>query len=280
MRFVALGVRGSTPAPGADFVRYGGHTSCVAVLAGTDTVPHLLLDAGSGLSGLPTLLGDRPFEGSIVLSHLHWDHVHGLPFSRSVDRPDAEVILHVPVENADVDPKGLLAQSFSPPHFPIGPDGLLGTWSFRPLRPGRVDDSVTAAGVAHKGGTTFGIRVAMDGVVLAYLPDHALHDATAPAARAAAERFVAGADVLLHDGQFVAAEHDLAREYGHATIETVLDFADSCGVRAVVLTHHAPTRTDAQLDDLALRFRHTARGHPVTFATQDRVVEVNATILA
>ncbi len=32
MRVVLLGVRGSTPAPGAEHVRYGGHTSCVAVL--------------------------------------------------------------------------------------------------------------------------------------------------------------------------------------------------------------------------------------------------------
>jgi phosphoribosyl 1,2-cyclic phosphodiesterase len=280
MRFVALGVRGSTAAPGRDFVRYGGHTSCVAVLADTDERPRLVLDAGTGLRGLPSLLGERPFHGRIVLSHLHWDHAQGLPFCPSVDHPDAEVELFVPVEHPDTDPQALLAEAFSPPHFPIGPDGLLGDWTFQPLRPGPVDDAVSVASVAHKGGPTFGVRVAMDGAVLAYLPDHALHSATAEPDRRSAARLAHGADVLLHDGQFLATEQQIAREYGHATIEAVLDFADSCGVGAVVLTHHGPSRTDHELDELGHRFRHTPAGRPVTFASQDAVVEVNAAILA
>ena len=49
MRIVPLGVRGSTPAPGAAFVRYGGNTSCVAVHRSGADAPDLLLDAGTGL---------------------------------------------------------------------------------------------------------------------------------------------------------------------------------------------------------------------------------------
>jgi phosphoribosyl 1,2-cyclic phosphodiesterase len=280
MRFVPLGVRGSTAAPGPDFVRYGGHTSCVAVLGDTDDVPHLLLDAGTGLRSLPTLLGERPFRGRIVLSHLHWDHVQGLPFCSSVDHRNAEVELLIPVENTDTDPEALLAEAFSPPHFPIRPSGLLGAWTFRPLGPGAVDAAVFVAHIAHKGGTTFGMRVSMDGAVLAYLPDHALHLATTAADRSAATELVTGADVLLHDGQFVAEEEEIAREYGHATVDAVLDFADSCQVGAVVLTHHGPNRTDDQLDELARRFPHTRQGRPVTFASQDTLVKVETAILA
>lgn len=273
MRFVPLGVRGSTAAPGAEFLRYGGHTSCVAVLADGEDVPHLLLDAGTGIRDLPTLLGDAPFEGRIVLSHLHWDHVQGLPFCRSVDHRDARVDLQVPVDRADADPKALLAQAFSPPHFPIGPDGLLGAWRFTPVRPGVLDDTVTVAAVAHKGGLALGIRVSMDGAVLAYLPDHALHGGTPPADREGAADLVAGADVLLHDGQFITAEERTARAYGHATIEHVLCFADRCEVGAVVLTHHGPARTDDQLDALAGQFARTPEGRPVTFAAQGSWVE-------
>ena len=84
MRLHLCGTRGSTPAPGADYVRYGGHTSCVAV-AHDGEIPTLILDAGTGLREVTPLLAGRPFGGVILLSHLHWDHVHGLPFFRGGD---------------------------------------------------------------------------------------------------------------------------------------------------------------------------------------------------
>ena len=79
MRVVFCGVRGSTCAPGAEFVRYGGHTSCVA-LAHDGGPPTLVLDAGTGLRNLTRHLDGQPFRGTILLGHLHWDHTHGLPF--------------------------------------------------------------------------------------------------------------------------------------------------------------------------------------------------------
>ena len=79
MRLTFCGVRGSTPAPGAPFLRYGGQTSCVAVAAEGEPV-RLLLDAGTGMTRAAELLEGKPFEGSVLLSHLHWDHTHGMPF--------------------------------------------------------------------------------------------------------------------------------------------------------------------------------------------------------
>src|SRR3954447_19770291 len=78
VKVVLLGVRGSTAAPGQEFVRYGGHTSCVAVTPDGATDPTLVLDAGTGLRDLTGLLSTQAFRGSILLSHLHWDHVQGL----------------------------------------------------------------------------------------------------------------------------------------------------------------------------------------------------------
>ena len=91
MRVTFCGTRGSTPAPGPDYYRYGGHTSCVALShdGAGDVAPQLILDAGTGLRRLPELLGDRPFRGTMLLTHLHWDHVQGLPFFTSGDRADA-----------------------------------------------------------------------------------------------------------------------------------------------------------------------------------------------
>lgn len=263
-----LGVRGSTAAPGAGFVRYGGHTSCVAV-SEPGAAPALVLDAGTGLRDLGTLLDGRPFRGDVVLTHLHWDHVQGLPFSGAVDHPEARVRLHVPVPDAGTDPLQVLRRAMSPPHFPIGPDELLGEWRFVPLVPGRLqlgDDrfAVEAGRIRHKGGPAYGLRItAPDGGTAAYLPDHLLLDGGTDGADLAAD-----ADLLLHDGQFVAAEELLATAYGHTTVPAALAYADRCRTAQVVLTHHHPDRTDAALDELAATYRATPEGRPVSFAVQ------------
>jgi ribonuclease BN (tRNA processing enzyme) len=279
VRFVPLGVRGSTPAPGPEFVRWGGHTSCVAVIADGQPRPRLVLDAGTGLRSLGDLLDGEPFVGSIVLTHLHWDHVQGLPFSRAVDRPDARVRLHVPVEDERTDPQAVLASGFSPPHFPIGPDGLLGDWRFRALVPGAVTEDgprIRAARIPHKGGATFGVRVELDGAVLVYLPDHALGGSAARTLRESAAELADGADVLLHDGQFTSAEGAVSVNYGHSTLDEAMAFADASAVGALVLTHHSPARTDDELDAFAAATVRTPEGRPVTFARQGVAVEVPA----
>jgi phosphoribosyl 1,2-cyclic phosphodiesterase len=246
VRLTLLGVRGSTPAPGTDFARYGGHTSCVAVTADGAEAPTLVLDAGTGIRGLPGLLGGEAFAGSILLTHLHWDHWQGLPFCPAVDRPDARTDLYLPAEGNPVD---LLARGMSPPLFPIDPGGLLGAWRFLAAPPGTCvieGFTVTHAPITHKGGLTYGIRVERDGVSMAYLPDHAPQLGSA-----AAEDLARDVDVLLHDGQFLDSERVVADAYGHATVTGALDFASRCGASRLMLTHHAPGRTDTALDALA-----------------------------
>jgi phosphoribosyl 1,2-cyclic phosphodiesterase len=246
VELVLLGVRGSTPAPGVDYARYGGHTSCVAVIPDGAAAPTLLMDAGTGIRTLPDLLGSDPFRGSILLSHLHWDHVEGLPFCRAVDRDDARVDLHVP-EQDGVSARDLLARTMSPPSFPIEPEGLFGRWRYlpSPTAPTAIEGfEVTGVDIRHKGGRTLGYRVADTGGSFAYLCDHAPAQGMTPAATGLIE----GVDVLLHDAQFVESERSLADAYGHATVEETVALAASAGVGLLVLFHHSPVRTDAQLD--------------------------------
>ena len=137
MRIHLCGVRGSTPAPGADFLRYGGQTSCLALAHDDEAVPALILDAGTGLRQVTPLLAGKPFCGTILLTHLHWDHVHGLPFFAAGDRGDAAVSLLLPDQQDGTSAADVLARGMSPPHFPIGPGGLRGSWSFGLIGPGR-----------------------------------------------------------------------------------------------------------------------------------------------
>jgi ribonuclease BN (tRNA processing enzyme) len=212
--------------------------------------PSLVLDAGTGIRNLTGLLGEAPFRGSVLLSHLHWDHTTGLPFCRAIDRDDAQVDLVMPSDPEDDPAAAVFARVMSPPHFPIGLDGLAGRWSIRGIDPGRhhVEGfDVTAGEVAHKGGRTFGYRISDGRVSIAYLPDH-----DAALDRDASRALVAGVDVLIHDAQFTASEERWARAYGHATIDEAVALASDAGAGLLVLFHHAPTRTDEQLDALVL----------------------------
>jgi len=258
VRLGLLGVRGSTPAPGAEFVRYGGHTSCVAV-AKDGQPPTLVLDAGTGLRELPSLLGDRAFEGAILLGHLHWDHTMGLPFCRAVDNPKSIVDLRVPAQG---DIEAILERWMAPPHFPITPLQLRGTWTFEGIDEGIHEIEgfeVLAREIPHKGGRTFGYRVSDGETAFAYMSDHcptalgagpsglgALHEA--------ALALCEGCDLLIHDAQYLDEELEARADFGHAAAGYPVELASAASVPRVLLFHHDPPRTDDQLDALVARY--------------------------
>ncbi|MDQ6837515.1 MAG: MBL fold metallo-hydrolase [Actinomycetota bacterium] len=254
MRVVFCGVRGSTPAPGAQFARYGGNTSCVA-LAHHDGDPSLVLDGGTGLSTLSGLLEGRPFRGTVLLGHLHWDHTHGLPFFPAGDRPDSEVTVLIPAQG---DAEVVLERAFSPPHFPITPSQLRGRWRFAGLEAGshRIEGfDVVAADIPHKGGRTFGFRVSDEGRSVAYLSDHwpvdvGEGDDGLGEYHEAAMTLAQGVDLLIHDAQYTAAEFATRRDFGHSAVEYAVGLAERAGVGRLALFHHDPSRTDDQIDAL------------------------------
>lgn len=258
MRVTFCGVRGSTPAPGADFLRYGGHTSSVAFSRDDQAAPDLVVDAGTGLTAVTSLLDGRPFEGSILLGHLHWDHTHGLPFFAGGTEGGSRVEVHLPGQGKGESAEQVLERCFSPPHFPVVPSQLDGGWSFRDLEEGRhriEGYDVLAREIPHKGGRSLGYRVSHGSVSVAYVSDHsptswgpgpdglgARHDNVLELAR--------DADVMIHDAQHRASQFPALEFLGHASPEYCVELAREAGVRTLVLFHHAPDRTDDEVDEI------------------------------
>jgi ribonuclease BN (tRNA processing enzyme) len=226
-----------------------------------DQAPVLILDAGTGLRAVTGLLGGKAFDGTILLTHLHWDHTHGLPFFRGGDREDAQVTLLLPEQEDGADAGEVLSRGMSPPHFPITPSGLRGAWTFGSIRPGTIKAEgflIEAREVPHKGGRTFGYRVSDGRSVLTYIPDHcptALGPGPEgwgeyhPAARALA----VGADLLIHDAFMEPREVAAEAAFGHAAADYAVELGRRAGARRVMLAHHKPDRTDQALDELGLR---------------------------
>ena len=165
----------------------------------------------------------------------------------------------------------------SPPHFPISPEGLRGTWRFETVSPGTLEVegfSVTAVEVPHKGGRTFGYRVSDGRTTIAYVPDHC-PTALGPGddglgvRHDAAMALADGVGLLVHDAQLLASEVALEASFGHAAADYAVGLGRAAGARRVVLFHHKPERTDDDLDELGARF---AGEGGVTVAAEDLVV--------
>jgi phosphoribosyl 1,2-cyclic phosphodiesterase len=261
-------------------VRYGGHTSCVAIAHDDDAGPRLVLDAGTGLRKVTALLDRSPFTGTMLLTHLHWDHVHGLPFFRGGDRDDARVTLLLPDQEDGIAAEDVLARGMSPPHFPIRPSQLRGTWTFDVVAPGRVEAegfTIEVREVPHKGGRTLGYRVSDGRSTVAYVPDHCPTElGPGPDGwgeyHPAAIELAAGAHVLMHDASLLPEELVAEAAFGHAAVDYVVGLAKAAGAQRAVLLHHKPDRTDDALDAVARRFE----GSPVavTVATEGMVLQL------
>ncbi|MCC5950718.1 MAG: MBL fold metallo-hydrolase [Acidimicrobiia bacterium] len=253
------GVRGSTPCGCASNERYGGNTSCVVVeQRGSDPV---VLDMGTGLRFFGEALPpDETFRGHALVTHLHWDHVQGLPFFPPLHRPGARLDVYGPPQES-----GSLADAFdgfvNPPYFPVSVRDLVGDVTFSELDEGEHavgDAKVTVRRIPHIGPTN-GYRVSFGEASMAFVPDHQQpHDGSLEVDPAVIE-LCSGVDLLVHDAQYTPEEFAQKSTWGHCTIEYALAVAAKAGARRLALFHHDPTHDDATLDRLLDEARH----HPL-----------------
>jgi phosphoribosyl 1,2-cyclic phosphodiesterase len=254
------GVRGSTPCPTEGNRRYGGNTSCVALeSAGHDPI---VLDLGTGLRLYgETLPADGSFRGHALVTHVHWDHVQGLPFFVPVLREGASFDVYGPPAEGCT-----LAECFetfvAPPYFPVKIADLPGSIRFHDVVDSELavgDAKVTVRTVPHTG-LTNGYRVEQDGVVVAYVSDHQMPPDGPPTVDDGVLELCAGADLLIHDAQYTPEEFAVKRDWGHCTVDYAVQVAAESGARRLALFHHDPSHDDTIVDCLLAGARATARG--------------------
>jgi ribonuclease BN (tRNA processing enzyme) len=256
------GVRGSTPCDGQQYARYGGNTSSVALEA-PGHAP-VIFDLGTGVRAYGDVVSAKhaaelnanravsPYEAHVLLTHLHWDHIIGLPFFTPAFRPDARVAVHGPRQI-----EGPLADVFAgvmrPPYFPITPDQLGGDVSFVDV--GNDEFALNGAKVRSRWvrhtDPALGFRVDLDGFSVTYISDHGpgcVPDDPDDYIPPGVFELCDGIDMLIHDAQHTLGEYDAKRHFGHSSIEYAVHVARESGVRRLVLFHHCPTHSDDDVD--------------------------------
>jgi phosphoribosyl 1,2-cyclic phosphodiesterase len=247
-------------------VRYGGNTSCVEVQTGGGE--RLILDAGTGIRALSRRVAEDGalFDAHLFVTHYHWDHIQGFPFLAQLYRPENRICVHGP-QQGDIPVGQAFAGQMSPLYFPIPMDALSARVEFAGANgaPWSGAEAEVSAYRVHHPGVTYGYRVSVGGASLVYVPDDELGDAPDPAWYRGLVEFAAGADLLLHDAMFTDEEYGRFRGWGHSTFRQAVRLAEDAGVRRIELFHHAPDRSDAELDGILARLKDeaAARGSSV-----------------
>ena len=223
----------------------------------------IVLDLGTGLRPLGLDLDARygcgnPVEVTAFLSHLHWDHIIGLPFCTPLLREGGCMEVYGPPQHG-----GSLHEHIDrvvkPPFFPVQMKELQGCIDFR-----EVTDDVIAVGsakvrvrrVPHVG-TTLGFRIEAEGSSVAFVSDHQAPEDRNVVAPAVLE-LCDGADLVIHDAQYTEEEYREKATWGHSTISYAVHVAAEAGARTLALFHHDPLHSDDDVDGLLADARNDA----------------------
>ena len=274
MRVRFWGTRGSiaTPGPGTNY--FGGNTSCVELTTANGDL--LIFDCGTGAHRLAAELmaqGKRAINANILLGHTHWDHIQGFPFFSPAFVKGNSVAIYGP-EGSRGSLHDVLAGQMEFTYFPIELNQLPAAITYHDLTEGihTIGGARVATQFLHHPAMTVGYRVEADGVAVVYLVDH--EPFSDELWRAGAEpgriesilhegdrrhaKFMADADLVIHDAQYTPEEYGPKKTWGHSTYDYVVQIAAAAGVRRVALTHHDPSHDDHFVADIERKARTLA----------------------
>ena len=266
------GVRGSLAAPGPDTLAVGGNTTCVSLRC--DDYLYVF-DAGTGIKRLGDYLEDEErsrWQGSIFLTHYHWDHIQGLPFFVPAFRKANR--FHVygePKKGADL--KEILAEQMQSPYFPVSMDTQEGLVTFNELSPDAKFEcgpgiTVRTARLNHPNGA-IGYRLDAPEGSLCIVTDH---EHPADELDESVVAFARDATVLVHEAQYHPEEKRGPKAgWGHSSWEEAALTAKEANVSQLYLSHHDPSRSDPEVYDILSRARRIFAGTEV--ATENTILD-------
>ena len=253
LKLTVLGTRGSVPVEGKAFALYGGATSCYRVQAGDEEI---YLDAGSGIV---SSLTDSTSHITILLTHMHLDHLVGLPFFIALTQKDRPIDIYA-AERVGLMPKEAIDRLISNPFWPVKIEDYPAKVLFHLLLEkffiGAVEVN-TLEGSHPKGSTIY--RLTYQGKSIVHATDFE-HN---PEACETLATFARDCDLLLYDAQYTAEEYARYKGYGHSTPEEGIKVAIKARAKKLLFVHHAPLRTDDELSELERTF---GRDNRITFA--------------
>ena len=228
--------------------RFGGNTSCV-VISREGEAP-IVCDSGTGLRFYGLDSSEDAFHGTMLISHLHWDHVQGLPFFPQILHADSTPKIYGPPEDS-MSFADALSGIVRPPYFPVDLDGLPGDLQIHDIDNESIlvgSATVTARPVPHAGNTN-GYRIEWPDFSLAYIPDHQEPDDGTTIADGVRE-LVDGVDLLIHDAQFTQDLLAKRQDWGHCTPRYAVHVAETRGASELAMFHHDPLHSDDVVDGL------------------------------
>ena len=261
MRLTFWGARGSIPVPGPETGRYGGNTPCVSIEQGSAV---LVFDAGTGIRRLGEALSARKQATTVdlLLSHVHMDHIQGLPFFAPVHDPVAQLKIHGPPPG-NISLREALSRLMTAPYWPAQYSAMAARLNVTEITAAefRTDNFVVRTLPLRHPGRTLGYNVAPrnGGSTVSYMTDNELGAWIGlPEWQSELVGFLRNVEVLIHDATY--GDHEIPHRagWGHSSASQAVDLAVAAGVRRLILFHHAPEHTDEEIDLLLAEARRRA----------------------
>jgi len=243
---------------------FGGNTTCVEVRTADSLI---ILDGGTGLRNLGSHLQAQKHlypnatVGHIFLSHLHADHISGIPFCGILFDPESNYTIHASPDSCKtlqslIDQKSNLGNKLFPPIF----EKMAALKKLVPIHSGESitfgETTISAHALHHPGGC-HGYKVSCGGKSFVFATDH---EQSEEVDEVLAE-FCNGCDLLYTEGQYLLSEYKgekglpsnnrISRKgWGHTPMEWCLKTALKAGVHEIHLGHKDPYRKDEELSQI------------------------------